>query len=75
MLATGATNANRDVASMVQGEQGQPAFEKLLNVLLHLPHFGHAAQIVGNRLIHAGQGAQLGIVMRVGQHADIKHIV
>ena len=60
---------------MVLGQRVEPASQKLGNVLLHQIHFGLLIQELDHGRILAGELAQVGFVMRIGQHAHVEHIV
>ena len=48
---------------------------EVLYLLLHLRHFLKLFQISLDRRVPSGKWAQLAFVVRVGQHAHVKHIV
>ena len=72
MLATGATNGDRDIAAVVPRQADQPVRQELPNVVQHLHRLGLLLQKRGHCRIAPGLVAQCRIVVRVGQHAHVK---
>ena len=75
MLAAGAADGHGHVAALVFCHGFQPLLQKLRNALLHGLHLGLRGQEIGHWRVASGELAQGGFVMRVGQHAHIKHVV
>ena len=73
VLAAGAADGHRDVAAVIAHQRMQPVAYELLNVPEHVTHLVVACQVADHWLILAGQVAQAGLVVRIRQHAHIKH--
>ena len=75
VLAAGAADSHGHIAAVVAGEGVQPAFQKMGDVVLHQLHRLLGFQEVDHRLVAPGQVLEFGVVMRVGQHAHVEHVV
>ena len=49
--------------------------DKFLNVVKHVIDFWMPAQVAGHGLVFSRKLAQTRLIVRIGQHADIKNIV
>ena len=75
MLATGASNGDRDITAVVPRQANQPVRQKLPDVIQHLHGLGLLLQKLGHGGIAPGLVAQRRLVVRVGQHAHVKYKV
>jgi hypothetical protein len=73
--APAAADCDREVAAVVALELGEPALEQAADVLEEALDGLLRIQVRRNRLVAAGQRAEGGFVVRVGQHARIDHPV
>ena len=67
--------ATVEVAALVGLERRQPAAQEGLDLPEHVDHLGLRLEVRANGGVAAGKWTQLTNVVRVGQDADVEHVV
>ena len=75
VLAAGAAHGYGRIAAVVEHHLGQPVVQKPDDVFPHLEHCWLLRQKLRNRRLQPGVAAQIQFVIRIGQHAYIKHVI
>ena len=75
VLPAGAANGDRDITPVVCRHHGKPLGQKPLDVQVHPDDFRLLFKKPGDRFIATRQRLEVRVVMRIGKHAYVKHIV
>ncbi len=74
-MAAGTADGDGHVTAFAGGVAGQPFLQVVTDVLVHIFHFRLFAEVITDRGITAGKGAQVGQPVRVGQATHVEYQV
>ena len=71
MLTAGAPDGDGELLLALRHVPGHDAIEQRTPALLELLGFRSAQHVISHRLVKAGEGTQLGIVVRIGKESHV----
>ena len=74
-MTAGAADGDGHIGAVAGGKAWQPLVQIRVNVGVHLIHISLCRQVVDDRLIQPRVGAQVRLLIRIGQAAYVEHQV